>query len=47
MPLKKIKLLEWLKQGVLSNIITIKKAKEIYETQYAPVKNFDRLLFEV
>ena len=45
MSVKQTMLLEWLKQGVMSNIITTKKAKAVYESFYAPVKDFDNFLF--
>lgn len=45
MSVEKTMLLEWLKEGVLSKIISERKAKQIYESKYAPVKNFGELLF--
>jgi hypothetical protein len=47
MSVKQTMLLEWLKDGVLNNIVSIKKAKDMYESFYAPVKDFDKFLFQV
>lgn len=47
MSVKKVMFLEWLKSGVTSKVITMKKAKDLYERDYAPVKNFDKFLYQV
>lgn len=39
----KTQLLEWLKMGIQHKVITEKKAKDLYEEKFAPMKELDFL----